>query len=381
MRSWPLDFARDKQRRTVGVLTALALIAATSQTTDGFATLGSTWASGGITMHLNLVGGSGLTDGSANFNAVVAGAMSTWNQSLSRVQLAAVNPGTSARGDGDLVNQVFSDSTYYGTSFGRDTLAITTRWTLNNTQRVEADIVFNNAFTFDSYRGNVRSSGVWDLRRVALHELGHVLGLDHPDERGQNVVAQMNSILGNLDSLTADDITGVQSLYGAITGVAGNVSFPPRNEPNAFYQSLLAVYQNELRASASPTYVDPEGTVIWLTEYARQRVGQCSHGTATTNTLNQITSNGSTLVCASTPLGPIPFPPRNEGLLFMNELDSTYNNSLHRPLGSSFVNNEGAVVWVLEYLRYRLNGCNHGDATTKVLQQIRGQGIQPVCTA
>jgi hypothetical protein len=39
------------------------------------------------------------------------------------------------------------------------------------------------------------------------------------------------------------------------------------------------------------------------------------------------------------------------------------------------------VVWVLEYLRYRLNGCNHGDATTKVLQQIRGLGIQPVCTA
>ena len=45
------------------------------------------------------------------------------------------------------------------------------------------------------------------------------------------------------------------------------------------------------------------------------------------------------------------------------------------------MDNEGAVVWVLEYLRYRLNGCTHGDATTKVLQQIRGQGIQPVCAA
>ena len=62
----------------------------------------------------------------------------------------------------------------------------------------------------------------------------------------------------------------------------------------------------------------------------------------------------------------------------MNQLDDTYRDSLRRSLGSSFVNNEGAVVWVLEYLRYRLNGCNHGDATTKVLQQIRGQGIQPV---
>jgi hypothetical protein len=65
----------------------------------------------------------------------------------------------------------------------------------------------------------------------------------------------------------------------------------------------------------------------------------------------------------------------------MNQLDATYRDSLRRSLGSSVVNNEGAVVWVLEYLRYRLNNCNHGDATTKVLQQIRGLGIQPVCTA
>ena len=90
-----------------------------------------------------------------------------------------------------------------------------------------------------------------------------------------------------------------------------------------------------------------------------------------TNTLDQITDNAGTLVCAATPAGAIPFPPRNEGLLFMNQLDATYRDSLRRSLGSSFVNNEGAVVWVLEYLRYRLNGCNHGDATTKVLQQIQ----------
>ena len=369
------------RRRTLGFLTAAALVAATSQTADGFATFGSTWANGTIAMHLQLTGGSGLADGSSNFNAAVASAMTTWNQSLGRVRFAAVNPSPPGRGDGDLVNQVFFDSNYYGDSFGPDTLAITTRWTLDGTQRVEADIVFNTAFTFDSYRGNIRSSGVWDIRRVALHELGHALGLDHPDERGQSVDAIMNSILGNLESLTADDIAGIQSLYGASTGTAGNIPFPPRNEPNAFFNSLVAVYRDELRAPESPTYVDPEGAVIWLTEYARQRVGQCSHGTATTNALNQITSNGGTLVCANTPIGPIPFPPRNEGMLFMNELDNTYRDALRRSLGSSFVNNEGAVVWVLEYLRYRLNGCNHGDATTKVLQQVRGLGIQPVCAA
>lgn len=367
------------RRSALGLLAAAALVISSSQAANGFATFGSTWADGTITMHLLLTGGSGLSDGSANFNDAVAAAMSIWNQSLSRVKFAAVNPSSMPRGDGDFANQVFFDSRHYGASFGVDTVAITTRWTFNATERVEADIVFNTAFTFDAYRGNIRSNGNWDIRRVALHELGHVLGLDHPDEHGQSVVAQMNSKLGDLDSLTEDDIAGGRSLYGS--GVTANISFPPRNEPSAFFNSLIAAYRDELRAASSPTYVDAEGAVIWLTEYARQRVGQCSHGTATANTLTQITGIGSTLVCTNTPGGAIPFPPRDEGMMFMNQLDLTYRDSLGRPLGSSVVDNEGAVVWVLEYLRYRLNGCTHGDATTKVLQQVRGLGIQPLCTA
>jgi len=362
-------------RLALGTLTVVLLVAASSQIARGHANLGSSWNSGTVTMNMQLTGGSGLSDGSASFNAAATGALTTWNTHLNRIQFAAAN-GSTARADGDQVNQVFFDANYYGTSFGSNTLAITTRWTMGGTRRVEADVVFNTAFQWDSYRGNVRSA--WDIRRVALHEFGHAFGLDHPDDRGQSVVALMNATLGNLDSLQADDIAGAQALYGS--GVASNISFPPRNEPNDFFNQLLGVYQNELLAAQSPTYVDAEGAVIWLTEYARQRVGQCSHDTATNNTLNQITGSGGTFVCASTPDGAIPFPPRNEGLLFMNRLDDTYRDALRRSLGSSFVNNEGAVVWVLEYLRYRLNRCNHGDATTKVFQQIRGQGIQPVCS-
>jgi hypothetical protein len=366
--------------RLLGILTSVALVLGAAQTTHGYSTLGSTWASGPITMNMQLTGGSNLADGSASYNAAAGAALTIWNQWLNRVRFVS-NNSTAGHADGDLINQVFFDQNYYGTAFDRDTLAVTTRWTLGRTERVEADVVFNSAYRWDSYRGNARSSGVWDIRRVALHEFGHVLGLDHPDERGQTVNALMNSVLGNLDALTSDDISGAQSLYGALSSTAGNVSFPPRNEPNDFFNQLLGVYANELHAAPSATYVDSEGAVIWLTEYARQRVGQCGHDRATTNTLNQIIGNGNTLVCTNTPPGPIPFPPRNEGLLFMNELDATYRDSLRRSLGSSVVNNEGAVVWILEYLRYRLNNCNHTDATTKVLQQIRGLGIQPVCTA
>lgn len=365
-------------RRALGAFALAIAIFAASDTARGFATLGSTWASGAVTMHLQLTGGSGLSDGSDSFNAVATSALGTWNSHLGRIQFAAVQNSSVPKGDGDLVNHVFFDSTFYGESFGTDTLAITTRWTRNGTERVEADVVFNTRFQWDSYRGSVRSA--WDIRRVALHEFGHVFGLDHPDDHGQSVFALMNSLLGNLDSLTEDDIAGARSLYGA-GGVTSNITFPPRNEPADFFNQLIALYRDVLRAAASSTFVDPEGAVIWLTEYARQRVGQCSHETATQNTLNQIAGSGGTLVCATTPAGPIPFPPRNEGLLFMNQLDATYRDTLRRAQTSSFVDNEGAVVWVLEYLRYRLNGCNHGDAVTRVFAQIRGQGIQPVCSA
>ena len=63
----------------------------------------------------------------------------------------------------------------------------------------------------------------------------------------------------------------------------------------------------------------------------------------------------------------------------MTALNAKYRDSFARAPVMSNVDNEGAVVWVLEYFRYRLNGCTHGDAVTRVFQQVLGQGIQPIC--
>lgn len=372
------------RRLALGLSTVLALVAFSTETTGGFATLGSKWANGNITMHMTLGPGSGtLPDGSTSWNRAVTQALNTWNGHLDLVKFAAEQDSTRPKGDGDLINHVFFDANYYGESFGPDTLAITTRWTLGGTQRVEADVVFNTAFQWSAYRGSLRSANgrdLWDIVRVALHEFGHVLGLDHPDDKGQSVEALMNSLLGNRDSLTADDIAGARSMYGA-GGVTSNITFPPRNEPNDFFQQLITLYRDRLGAASVTTFVDPEGAVVWLSEYARYRVGLCDHGTAQARVFSIIDSGVTIGVCAITPAGAIPFPPRNEGLVFMIALDGKYRDGLGRPAITSFVDNEGAVVWVLEYFRYRLNGCNHGDATTRVFQQILGQGIQPVCSA
>jgi hypothetical protein len=75
----------------------------------------------------------------------------------------------------------------------------------------------------------------------------------------------------------------------------------------------------------------------------------------------------------------VTFPPRNEPFSFRQQLETTYRDGLRRSAVSTFVDIEGTIVWTQEYLRYRVNGCGHTDAVNRVVSQILGGGIQPVC--
>lgn len=114
-------------------------------------------------------------------------------------------------------------SSIFGRTFGTDTLAVTTVWTQGG-RRVESDVIFNSRFNWDSYRGPLRTgANNAEFSRVALHEFGHVLGLDHPDTAGQFVSAIMNSRAGALDALTQDDRDGAAFLYASNAGVSAPV--------------------------------------------------------------------------------------------------------------------------------------------------------------
>ena len=105
-------------------------------------------------------------------------------------------------------------TTNCGDPWNEETLAITHSWFLPNGSLDDADIVFNDAnWQWSVYDGPAQFS-TEDFRRTALHELGHALGLDHPDDYGQTVDAIMNAYSDDLARLQPDDKQGAQATYG-----------------------------------------------------------------------------------------------------------------------------------------------------------------------
>jgi hypothetical protein len=105
---------------------------------------------------------------------------------------------------------------------GSDTLAVTMIAEPDDAGHfVVMGMVFNREIDWAVYDGPWDASEP-DVRRVALHELGHWLGLGHEG----SVPAIMRGIVGDLDRLQPDDVAGARFLYGP-TGPAP----PPDRDP------------------------------------------------------------------------------------------------------------------------------------------------------
>ena len=216
-------------RSGVRLLLCVAAFVSSQTKSHGYALENKSWPNPTtLTFHVQLgTLSKHLQDGSTSWSGAAAPAFTTWNDTLGGLRM--VTTGTAAAvASGDRVNSVAFSSTVFGQSFGASTLAVTYYSSTSNSI-VEADILFNTAQTFDSYRGPLQfgSNGraIADIRRVLLHELGHAIGLDHPDSHGQHVTAVMNSVISNQDTLATDDKNGGQSLYGApstITPIASD---------------------------------------------------------------------------------------------------------------------------------------------------------------
>jgi hypothetical protein len=74
------------------------------------------------------------------------------------------------------------------------------------------DIVFNSTVAWQIGTG-------YDLETVAIHEIGHALGMDHSQIQQAVMYACYNGVK---QSLNSDDVAGIQSIYGAPTDPTNN---------------------------------------------------------------------------------------------------------------------------------------------------------------
>ncbi len=169
------------------------------------------WEDGQTAFHVNIPDNDGLWD------VAFENAMFRWNSNTVFTFFifrdSSVDP-CRIPTNSDAKNSVKFDSTHCGDAFGENTLASESTWTVSgdNTKSLQSRIIFNNKWLWDVYDAPY-SSGIWsgikDFRRVAVHELGHALGLLHTDIVGSMMTPTVDDIINP----QADDISGVAALY------------------------------------------------------------------------------------------------------------------------------------------------------------------------
>ena len=117
-------------------------------------------------------------------------------------------PGTC---DNDDPHSVFFMADICGTAFGGTALAVARTSAIGNGEGVHTDIVFNTAYDWDAYDDSyLNHPNVWDFRRVAVHEIGHSMGLDHSFDTTPIMYFQTGDTIGP----QIDDLAALKSRYG-----------------------------------------------------------------------------------------------------------------------------------------------------------------------
>ncbi len=131
-------------------------------------------------------------------------AIDEWRGVLgSRLQFQA-GTGRVCNVDDGVTTMAFTNVDCLGRSFGGEVLAITVS-TWQGNRLIDADVSFNPNTRFSTAQ----------FREVAMHELGHVIGLDHSDACGADGSGTlMNSRLVQIfGAPQADDIDGARFIY------------------------------------------------------------------------------------------------------------------------------------------------------------------------
>ena len=178
-----------------------------------------TWASNKIVFY---TGFNTNEDGTsaADYQSALNNAMTSWNNN-SNFQYTSVltykDPCDISNSD---INSTRFKNDICGTAFGATVLAVAGGSHYSGTTNsARAYIIFNSLNSWGIHDNN--SDSPIDFKRVALHEVGHTLGLDHEED---NSSIMNPSYQGNITTLQPDDINGIRAIYGLTDDHGNNTS-------------------------------------------------------------------------------------------------------------------------------------------------------------
>lgn len=146
-----------------------------------------------------------------------------------------------------------------------------------NPARVAGDIQFDTSENWEI--GNGLGSRAFDLVQVAVHEIGHALGLEH-DHEHDSILRSSVSPQESFNALGQSDVDAILSLYAPASSPAsgGSAINPPKNNTNTIQPNVQPNLpdthgtddeQSAPREDTSPTDQPTSKPTPWLRRWNR----------------------------------------------------------------------------------------------------------------
>jgi len=176
---------------------------------------GTKWLRGEAEFYVSI---PGLSASEISWNSAVIDALSNWTEHTVFNFTVVEEDKDPCAVDG--FSSIDFSEDFCGSEFGENTLAVAVRrfenQELGPPNIIEGDIVVRAGERYDVFDGPLVQIGFLnnglDFKRIALHELGHVIGLDHEE----TAPAIMAPTISDVFELQEDDIAGVAALYGGL---------------------------------------------------------------------------------------------------------------------------------------------------------------------
>lgn len=229
--------------------------ASTLETNDSEMTLVSNYAY--VPLGIRWSGSSPVVEfrvnASTDYNNHVQAAAATWSNAGANFRFQY--GGTHSRNGTAALNQV--NEIMWANLGTTSALALATIWFSGGTI-IEADLVMNTLYPWTT-----NPYSYHDVQTVALHELGHWLGLDHSPVYESIMFYQYK---GTQRNLSPDDISGIRYIYGTAADITYpvNDNFSNRLTLSGLSGQTSGNNHNATREAGEPLHAGvPGGASVW----------------------------------------------------------------------------------------------------------------------